>query len=308
MPKISYDIIIIGAGCAGLTAAVYARRAGKSVLLLESDTFGGQIAFSPKVENYPAVPSASGEELSNNMFEQATGLGADAELETVLKIIPEGSTKKVLTDYGEYACKALIVATGMKHRHTGLSNENELIGKGVSYCAVCDGAFYKDRNVAVFGGGDTALQDALFLSEFCKSVTVVHRRKEFRGEKWLADTLTKRKNVNLMLENIVSELISSKKLEALTLTNTVTGEKTQLSVDALFVAIGQLPQTEVLKSLAEIDTEGFIVAGEDCKTSSDGIFVAGDCRTKQIRQLTTAAADGAVAALAACKYIDRNRF
>ncbi|MGI5985594.1 MAG: thioredoxin-disulfide reductase [Clostridiales bacterium] len=306
MPKTSYDIIIIGAGCAGLTAAVYARRAGKSVLLLERETFGGQIAFSPKVENYPAVPSASGEELSNNMFEQATGLGADTELETVLEIIPEGSTKKVLTDYGEYTCKALIAATGMKHRHMGLANENELIGKGVSYCAVCDGVFYKDRDAVVFGGGDTALQDALFLSEFCKSVTVVHRRKEFRGEKWLVDALKKRKNVNFVLDNIVSELIGDKKLDALVLTNTVTGEKTQLPADALFVAIGQLPQTEVFKGLIQIDSEGFIIAGEDCRTSLDGIFVAGDCRTKQIRQLTTAAADGAVAALSACKYIDQN--
>lgn len=305
--NVNYDIIIIGAGCAGMTAAIYARRAGKSVLLLESDTFGGQIAFSPKVENYPAVPSSSGEDLANKMFEQAMAFGAAAELEKVLEVSSDGEIKKVRTDYGEYTCLAIIIAAGMKHRCMGLENESDFLGKGVSYCAVCDGAFYKDRDVAVLGGGDTALCDALFLSEICKSVTVIHRRNEFRGEKWLLETLKKRNNIRFLLENVVIGLAGGKELESLLLKNTVTGEESRISADALFVAIGQIPQTEIFKDIVNLSEDGFISADESCTTSAEGIFVAGDCRTKQVRQLATAAADGAVAALAACKYIDRNK-
>ncbi|MEG1165588.1 MAG: FAD-dependent oxidoreductase [Oscillospiraceae bacterium] len=306
MQEQTYDIIVIGAGCAGMTAALYARRAGKTVLLLEGQTFGGQIAFSPKVENYPAVPTISGEALSNALFEQATGQGAQAELETVTEIIINGDEKTIVTDYGRHTCRALIIATGMKHRHLGLAREDELIGSGISYCAVCDGVFFRDKDVAVFGGGDTALQDALFLAEYCKSVTIIHRRNEFRGEKWLVDSLKKRAKVRFMLENIVTELSGEAKLSSLTLTNTVNGEKTLLPVDGLFVAIGQLPQTELVKNIVKIDDAGFVIADESCHTSTAGVFVAGDCRTKHIRQLTTAASDGAVAALAACEFIDRS--
>ncbi|MEG2525873.1 MAG: FAD-dependent oxidoreductase [Oscillospiraceae bacterium] len=306
MQEQTYDIIVIGAGCAGMTAALYARRAGKTVLLLEGQTFGGQIAFSPKVENYPAVPTISGEALSNALFEQATGQGAQAELETVTEIIIDGDEKTIVTDYGRHTCRALIIATGMKHRHLGLAREDELIGSGISYCAVCDGVFFRDKDVAVFGGGDTALQDALFLAEYCKSVTIIHRRNEFRGEKWLVDSLKKRAKVRFMLENIVTELSGEAKLSSLTLTNTVNGEKTLLPVDGLFVAIGQLPQTELVKNIVKIDDAGFVIADESCHTSTAGVFVAGDCRTKHIRQLTTAASDGAVAALAACEFIDRS--
>ncbi|MEG1316694.1 MAG: FAD-dependent oxidoreductase [Oscillospiraceae bacterium] len=306
MQEQTYDIIVIGAGCAGMTAALYARRAGKTVLLLEGQTFGGQIAFSPKVENYPAVPTISGEALSNALFEQATGQGAQAELETVTEIIIDGNEKTIVTDYGRHTCRALIIATGMKHRHLGLAREDELIGSGISYCAVCDGVFFRDKDVAVFGGGDTALQDALFLAEYCKSVTIIHRRNEFRGEKWLVDSLKKRAKVRFMLENIVTELSGEAKLSSLTLTNTVNGEKTLLPVDGLFVAIGQLPQTELVKNIVKIDDAGFVIADESCHTSTAGVFVAGDCRTKHIRQLTTAASDGAVAALAACEFIDRS--
>ncbi|MEG0777668.1 MAG: FAD-dependent oxidoreductase [Oscillospiraceae bacterium] len=306
MQEQTYDIIVIGAGCAGMTAALYARRAGKTVLLLEGQTFGGQIAFSPKVENYPAVPTISGEALSNALFEQATGQGAQAELETVTEIIINGNEKTIVTDYGRHTCRALIIATGMKHRHLGLAREDELIGSGISYCAVCDGVFFRDKDVAVFGGGDTALQDALFLAEYCKSVTIIHRRNEFRGEKWLVDSLKKRAKVRFMLENIVTELSGEAKLSSLTLTNTVNGEKTLLPVDGLFVAIGQLPQTELVKNIVKIDDAGFVIADESCHTSTAGVFVAGDCRTKHIRQLTTAASDGAVAALAACEFIDRS--
>ncbi|MEG0035039.1 MAG: FAD-dependent oxidoreductase [Oscillospiraceae bacterium] len=306
MQEQTYDIIIIGAGCAGMTAALYARRAGKTVLLLEGQTFGGQIAFSPKVENYPAVPTISGEALSNALFEQATGQGAQAELETVMEIIINGNEKTIVTDYGRHTCRALIIATGMKHRHMGLAREDELIGSGISYCAVCDGVFFRDKDVAVFGGGDTALQDALILAEYCTSVTIIHRRNEFRGEKWLVDSLKKRAKVRFMLENIVTELSGEAKLSSLTLTNTVNGEKTLLPVDGLFVAIGQLPQTELVKNIVKTDDAGFVIADESCHTSTAGVFVAGDCRTKHIRQLTTAASDGAVAALAACEFIDRS--
>lgn len=300
----TYDIIIMGAGCAGLTAAIYARRAGKTVLVLERDTFGGQIAFSPRVENYPAVQSASGEELANSIFEQAANLGADTELEDVLEVTKSANGYTIKTDYETYSCRALIVATGMKHRHMDLPNEEKLTGNGVSYCAVCDGVFYKDKEVAVYGGGDTALQDALFLSDICKSVTVIHRRNEFRGVSFLVDALHCRENVKLQLENVVDELVGDNHLEGVKLKSTKTGEITELAADALFVAIGQLPNSKVMQGIIKTDEAGFFVADEDCTTGEAGIFVAGDCRQKNVRQLTTAAADGAVASLAACRYID----
>ena len=296
-----FDIIIIGGGPAGLTAAVYARRAGKSVLLLEKEGFGGQIASSPKVENFPGFAAISGAELSDRLYSQADELGARLELEEVLEI-RDGETKTVVTDYGAYDCRALILATGMKHRTLGLPGEDAM--GGISYCAVCDGSFYKDRDTAVCGGGNTALQDALFLSDICRKVTVIHRRDTFRGDPILVEQLKKRPNVDFAMNTVVTGLLGQGTLSGLALKNTATGEERQLAVDGLFEAVGQLPEKKLASSVAAVDETGFVPAGEDCVTSAAGIFVAGDCRTKEVRQLTTACADGAVAALAACKYCD----
>ena len=294
-----FDIIIIGGGPAGLTAAVYARRAGKTVLLLEKEGFGGQIASSPKVENFPGFAAISGAELADRLYSQADELGARLELEEVLEI-RDGAVKTVVTDYGSYDCKALILATGMKHRTLGLPGEDAM--GGISFCAVCDGSFYKGRDTAVCGGGNTALQDALFLSDICRKVTVIHRRDEFRGDPILVEQLKKRANVAFAMNTVVTGLLGNGALSGLALKNTVTGEESQLAVDGLFEAVGQLPEKKLASSVAEVDEAGFVPAGEDCLTSAAGIFVAGDCRSKEVRQLTTACADGAVAALAACRF------
>lgn len=301
-----YDIIIIGAGTAGMTAAIYARRAGKTVLLLESEVFGGQIAYSPCVENFPAMPAISGTEFSDRLLEQVQALGADIELECVTEI-KDGEIKTVITDYSEYECDAVIAAVGLTHRKTGLENEEELIGRGVSYCAVCDGAFFSGKDVFVYGGGNTALQDAIFLSDICRNVTVIHRRDKFRGDEKLVEKLKERSNVSFLLENVVTAINGETALESITVKNTVNGEEQTLGADGLFVAIGQIPRSEVLKGVITLDDWGFVVSGEDCLTDKPGIFAAGDCRNKEVRQLTTAAADGAVAATAACNYIDLKR-
>ncbi len=301
-----YDIIIIGAGTAGMTAAVYARRAGKSVLLLEAELFGGQIAYSPCVENFPAMPAISGTEFSDKLLEQVQALGADIELECVTAIA-DGDVKTVTTDYGVYECDALIAAVGMSHRKAELENEDRLTGRGVSYCAVCDGAFFKGKNVYVYGGGNTALQDAVFLSDLCESVTVIHRRDKFRGDEKLVEKLKLRDNVHFLLENVITAVDGEDKLQSITVKSTATGDEQKLSADGLFIAIGQIPKTEVLKGVINLDDWGFVSSGEDCLTDKAGIFAAGDCRAKEVRQLTTAAADGAVAATAACSYIDLKR-
>lgn len=301
-----YDIIIIGAGTAGMTAAVYARRAGKSVLLLESEVFGGQIAYSPCVENFPAMPAISGTEFSDKLLSQVQELGADIELETVTDIT-DGDVKTVTTDYAVYECDAIIAAVGMSHRKTGIESEDRLVGCGVSYCAVCDGAFFKGKNVFVYGGGNTALQDAVFLADLCNSVTVIHRRDKFRGDEKLAEKLHNRENVHFLLQSVITDMSGDEHLETIKVKNTVTGEEQTLSADGLFIAIGQIPRTDVLKNVIKLDEWGFVSAGEDCLTDKAGIFTAGDCRAKEVRQLTTAAADGAVAATAACAYIDLKR-
>lgn len=295
-----FDIIIVGGGPAGLTAAIYARRAGKSVLLLEKEGFGGQIAASPLVENFPGLSSLSGAELAERLYSQAETLGARMELEEVLEI-GSGNPKAITTDYGVYTCTALILATGMRHRTLGLPGEDTL--RGISFCAVCDGAFYAGQDVAVVGGGNTALQDALFLSSLCRHVTVIHRREAFRGDPILAEQLRARDNVSFALSSEVAELHGTDgALTHLVLRNAVTGAQSQLAANGLFEAVGQLPEQRLAASLIPVDASGFIPSGEDCTTPVAGIFAAGDCRAKTVRQLTTACADGAVAALAACQY------
>ncbi|MBR1472175.1 MAG: thioredoxin-disulfide reductase [Lachnospiraceae bacterium] len=297
-----YDIIIIGAGTAGLSAAIYGLRAGKKVLVLEQLSYGGQIINTPEIENYPGIKNISGFDFATGLYEQAAALGAEVKYEQVTGIA-DGAEKTVTTSGGTYNCKAIIIATGAKNRPLGLERETELVGGGVSYCATCDGAFYKKRPVAVNGGGNTALEDALFLSNYCSKVYLIHRRDAFRGEVKQVEQLKAKENVEFVLNATVTALLGREQLEGVEVTDKISGEKRTLQVDGLFIAIGQMPENAVFAPLIKLDAAGYVEAGEDCRTNVEGIYAAGDCRTKTVRQLTTAAADGAVAALAACAYI-----
>ncbi len=297
-----YDIIIVGGGPAGLTAATYARRAGKSVLVIEKNAFGGQITWSPKVENFPSVISISGTELGDRLLEQAMEQGADAELEEVVSV-SAGEVKTVKCQSGaEFHARAVIIAAGAKPRMLGLPREEELIGSGVGFCAVCDGAFYKGRPVAVNGGGNSALQDALLLAETCSRVYLIHRRDSFRGEARLVDALRAKENVDFVMNASVVELLGESELTGIVVEQQ--GQRWEIAVEGLFVAVGHQPDVNLFENLIELDKGGYALSGEDCLTGTPGIFVAGDCRSKSVRQLTTAMADGSVAALAACAYLD----
>ena len=300
-----YDIIIVGGGPAGLSAAVYARRANKSVLILEKSAFGGQITFSPKVENYPGYESLSGSELADKMVSHALGQGADVEVETVTAVRAEGDRKIVETEDGNtYEAKAVILANGAKHRHLGLANEERFIGEGISFCAVCDGAFYKNRTVALIGGGNSALQEAILLSEGCKKVYVIQNLDFLTGEQRLQEILAARGNVEIITGTVVSEIADTPEFSAIVTRRVADGLETRLELDGMFVAIGLVPENEAFAEVASLDERGYFDAGEDCTTATAGIFVAGDCRRKGVRQVATATADGAVAAIAACRYID----
>ena len=297
-----FDIIIIGGGPAGLTAAVYALRAGKRVLVLEKNAFGGQITWSPKVENFPGFVSVSGTELGDRLLEQAMSQGAEVELEEVCALRREGEAFRVLCESGmDYEGKAVILATGAKPRMLGAAREEELVGSGVCYCAVCDGAFYAGHPVAVCGGGNSALQDALLLSESCSKVTLIHRRDSFRGEQKLVDALKQRENVEFVMNAAVTELLGTEELSGLVVEQN--GQRREIAVDGLFVAVGHQPDNGAFAEFLALDPVGYADSGEDCLTRTPGLFVAGDCRRKAVRQLTTAAADGAVAALAAVGYL-----
>ena len=297
-----YDIIIIGGGPAGLTAATYARRAGKSVLVLEKDAFGGQINWSPRVENFPSHISVSGVELGDMLLAQAMEQGADVELEEVCGISLEESVKRVDTLSGaSFEGRAVIIATGARPRMLGLEREQELVGSGVCFCAVCDGAFYKDMPVAVSGGGNSALQDAMLLSEKCSRVYLIHRRDSFRGEAKLVEALRARDNVEFVLNSSVVALEGENELEAVVVETQ--GQRRTIPVAGLFVAIGHKPDNGAFSLLIGMDDSGYAISGEDCRTVTEGVFVAGDCRAKAVHQLTTAVADGSVAALAACEYL-----
>lgn len=300
-----YDIIIIGAGTAGLTAAIYGVRAGKSVLVLEAKTYGGQIINTPKIENYPGIKEISGFEYAKNLYEQAKDLGAEIKFEQVVAIEEQETGKRVKTAKESYDCRSVILATGAKNRPLSLPREQELIGAGVSYCATCDGMFFRGREVAVVGGGNTALEDAAFLANYCSKVYVIHRRSEFRGEEKLVESLKQKENVEFILNSRVTALNGADALESLTVQNVKTEEEQVLPVSGVFVAIGQMPQNEKFAEIVDLDTHGYVKAGENCHTNVEGIFTAGDCRTKEVRQLATAAADGAVAALAACAYLNQ---
>lgn len=297
------DIIIIGAGPAGLTAAIYALRAGKSVLIFERNSYGGQISQSHRVENYPSVKSISGAEFSMNLYNQAKDFGCEFAFGNVTKVI-DGEIKTVITDSGEYTAKAVIFALGAQSRKSGLENENQLIGRGLSYCAVCDGNFFRNRNVMVVGGGNTALQDALYLSEICKTVYLLHRRDTFRAEKSLVKKAESTENIILIKNSVLVSASMEKLLTGVKVKNTATNEESDIAVNGLFLAIGQVPQTAPFADLLPLDEHGYADVDENC-TVKDGIYVCGDCRKKAVRQLTTAVADATVAATLACEYLDR---
>ncbi len=300
-----HDIIVVGAGPAGLTAAIYARRANKTVLVIEKSTFGGQTTYSPQIENYPGYVTMSGNEFADKLVEQVISQGADIEMETVLSVKDNGETKTVVTDKGEHEAKAVIIAVGVKHRQTGLPNENELVGRGISYCATCDGAFYRNKTVAVLGGGNSALQEAILLSGLCEKVIVIQNLDFLTGEAKLVEKIESKENVEVITGTVISRLIGDDELKGLTLRKADTGEESELAVDGLFVAIGLEPDNDRFSELAKLNEYGYFDSDETCTTATEGIYAAGDCRSKSIRQITTATADGAVAALAACKYIDR---
>lgn len=301
-----YDIIIIGAGPAGMTAAIYARRAAKSVLVLEALNYGGQILNTPDIENYPVEAHISGYDFSTKLYEQAKGLGAEFIFEKAVGIKNENGKKTVVTVKNSYEAGAVILATGSASRKLGLEDEEKLIGKGISYCATCDGNFFRKKVVAVVGGGNTALEDALYLSDLAEKVYLIHRRDSFRGEEANVSRLTERENVEFIYNSNVTKLISDKRLRAVEVTNKIDGSVRTVELNGLFVAVGRIPENRNFADLVRLDDAGYVEAGEDCHTSCDGIFVAGDNRTKALRQLVTAAADGAMAATEAVKYISNN--
>ncbi len=303
-----YDVIVVGGGPAGLTAALYAARAGKAVLVLEGESAGGQIQYSPLVDNYPGLPGMSGADFSQALVQQVQNLGVHLRMEEVTLLRTQNGLMELTTSQGRYTAPALVLATGVSHRKLGLAGEDELIGMGVSYCAVCDGAFYAGRPVAVVGGGDTALQEALFLSARCSKVTLIHRRDLFRGESRLVEQLREKDNVDFLLSTTVEALHSgSDGLTGLTLRDQKAKKTLELAVDGLFVAVGQEPHSQVFSTLVMTDDRGYFLAGEDCAASLPGVFAAGDCRVKSVRQLTTAVGDGAVAGLGASRYVDERQ-
>lgn len=299
-----YDIIIVGAGPAGLTSAIYASRASKKVLVLEALSYGGQIINTLDIENYPVEAHISGVEFATKLYDQAKELGAEIKFEKVLEINNLDDLKEIITNKGSYQAKAVILATGCDNRKLGLPKEDELVGRGISYCATCDGNFYKGKMTAVVGGGNTALEDALYLSDIANTVYLIHRRDEFRGDDKTVSLLKEKNNVRFIYNSNVTKLNGENKLESIEITNKIDNSKKVLPIDGLFIAIGKIPENENFSKLLEVDENGYIIANENCKTSVPGIFVAGDNRTKEVRQLVTATSDGAVAAVEAVKYIN----
>ncbi|MBO4925245.1 MAG: FAD-dependent oxidoreductase [Clostridia bacterium] len=301
-----HDIIVVGGGPAGMTAALYALRNGKTALVIEKSGFGGQITHSPKVENYPGTLQMSGNEFADRMLEQILAQGAEIEIETVTGIEDHGDYKTAVTEEGSrFDGRAVVIATGVRHRMLGLDGENELVGEGISFCAVCDGDFYTGKNVCVAGGGNSALQEALLLSDKCASVTVVQDLPRCTGEERLQALLFSRENVKLLTDmKILRLLTEGGAFRGLEAENTRTGEKTALPCDGLFVAIGLIPENGPFAALADLNAWGYFDSDENCRTRTPGVFVAGDCRSKAVRQLTTAVADGSAAALAACRYVN----
>ena len=304
-----YDIIVIGGGPAGMTAALYALRNGKSVLVLEKHGFGGQITYSPKVENYPGTIQMSGNEFADKLLEQILALGAEVELEKAVAVEEADGHKLVQTEEGNaFEAMAVVIATGVKHRMLGLPGENELVGNGISFCAVCDGDFFSGQTVCVAGGGNSALQEAILLAEKCKQVIILQDLPELTGEETLQKILRSRSNVQIETNRkIVGVQANADGLTGVTVEDRLTGARRTIPADGLFIAIGLIPENGPFADLAELNQYGYFASGEDCTTRTAGVYVAGDCRSKSVRQLTTACADGAVAALAACRYVNERK-
>jgi thioredoxin reductase (NADPH) len=298
-----YDVIIVGAGPAGITASIYCARANLKTIVFEKENIGGQISSSPLVRNFPGFKSISGVELANNFYEQAIDLGVEIEIEEVLDIKP-GKVNKVITDSGEYESKAVIVATGAKYRLLGLPNEEELIGKGISFCTSCDGAFYKGKDVAVIGGANSAVTNAIYMSNLANKVYLIYRKDKLKCEKILIDNIESKDNVEIIYNANVKEIIGEDELEKIVID--VNGEKREIPLDGMFISIGMDAQTNLVKELLPLSEQNYILS-DDCSTIQNGIFVAGDCRHKTVRQLTTAVSDGAVAANFAIKYLEKNQ-
>lgn len=295
------DVIIIGAGPAGLTAAIYALRANKKVLIFEENTYGGKILSASSVENYPAIKQISGFDFAKDLYEQVKSLGGKIIYEKVIGIKNLKTKKQVITNKGKYDSKAIIIATGVQTRKLGLKNENEFLGKGISYCATCDGAFFKGKDVGVVGGGNTAITDALFLSDYCNMVYVIYRGDTLKAEAKVVDRLKKKKNVKFIYNTNVVKINGNELLDGVDIKNSKTNKKTKLNISGLFIAVGQMPSNEDFQDIIKLDNRGYIIGDESCHTNIKGIYVAGDTRTKEIRQLTTAASDGTIAALTAIK-------
>ena len=298
-----YDIAIVGGGPAGMTAALYAARAGKSVVLFEGEMLGGQILPTRKIENYPALPDVDGYTFADGLTKQITALGVQIVYATVSGIEKNADGFTLAAGKEEYVARAVILATGLKHRKLGLDGEDALIGCGVSFCATCDGMFFRRREVAVVGGGNTAVQDALVLAEYCSRVYLIHRRNELRAERNLAEQMKAKENIEFIGETVIEELSGEGSLQSLTLRNLSTGAVEYLPVAALFEAIGQLPQNAAFANLVDLDEDGYFLTDNNCATSCPGIFAAGDACRKTVRQLTTAVSDGTVAALSAVEYL-----
>ncbi len=302
-----YDVIIVGCGPAGMTAGIYATRSNKSVLILEANTYGGQIITTLDIENYPVEAHISGFDFATKLYKQTIDLGAIVKFEKVVKIEEDGEEKVVTTNKCEYRGKTIILATGAENRKLGIDKEEKYLGKGVSYCATCDGALFKNRNVAVCGGGNSAIEDALYLSDICNRVFVIHRREEFKAEAVLVRKLKRRDNVDIILNSNVTKLYGDKKIEGIEVTDNE-GEVKKLRVSGVFIAVGRVPENQSFATLVDMNDAGYVIADEDCHTSREGIFVAGDNRVKSLRQLVTATSDGAIAATEAVKYINSKKW
>ena len=298
-----YDIVVIGAGPAGMTAAIYARRAARTVLVLEAVSCGGQILNTPDIENYPVEAHISGFDFSQKLHAQAAGLGAEFVFEKAVEIRDLGAVKEVVTPKNTYQAGAVILATGSENRKLGLEDEDRLVGRGISYCATCDGNFYRNKVVAVVGGGNTALEDALYLADLAQKVYLIHRRDSFRGEETTAARLREKPNVEIICNANVTRLIAEKWLKAVEITDKLDGSLRTIELNGLFIAVGRVPENQNFAGLVRLDEAGYVLAGEDCRTGTPGIFTAGDNRSKLLRQLVTATADGAMAATEAVKYL-----
>lgn len=305
-----YDILIVGAGPAGMTAAIYGQRGGKKTIVFDKLSYGGQVINTAEVANYPGIPNMTGLDFADKTYNQMKDLGAEMSYEEISEIRDAGKPiKTVVTSSGkEYECKTIIIATGSSPRPLGVENEDRFKGAGISYCATCDGAFFKNKTVAVCGGGNTALEDAEVLSDIAEKVYLVHRRDEFRADATNVKRVKAKKNVELVLDSVVTAINGERFIQGIEVENKKTSEKRELKIDGLFVAIGQMPENEIFRDIVTLNKAGYVEAGEDCLTGTDGIFAAGDCRAKKVRQITTAVSDGAIAALAAIEHINKTEY